>query len=270
MKGALKYCLMMVVLVGLVVTSRAHEFGDDHGDCATNATGVTIGSNVVGRIEIDTDEDWFSFPVSSLKEYEIQAVTGTLWDTTAAAIAGDGVYVLGTTDSVVSVTSGVSWIHFGPSTRAYAHVGGFADFTTGTYGFAVAERNFTDHDQDGMADGWERSMMGSTNPPASGLNGDMDQDGVDNRGEFMAGTDPSNVLSRLEITAIRPVVSGAIVEWRSAPLRTYRLMLSTNLMDGAAWRERGWVTNYTASALSLTDSQEAGATSGMYRVECVP
>lgn len=259
--------LMLVCLAGV---AGAHEFGDDHGDAASNATVVAIGSNVTGRIEIDTDEDWFRFPVSSLKEYEIQATTGTLWDTTAAAVAGDGFYSLGVTDSVVSVTSRVSWTHFGVAAVAYAHVGGFADFTTGTYGFVVMERDFADNDHDGMADAWERTEMGSTNPPATGVNGDMDGDGVDNLSEFLAGTDPSNELSRLEITAIAPTGTGARVVWQSAPLRTYRLMMSTNLMDAAAWRSRGGITNYASSSVSLTDSQGGGGTGVVYRVECVP
>lgn len=262
-------------LLGFIVglpggPASAHEFGDDHGDYATNATTVVIGSNVMGRIEIDTDKDWFSFPVSSLKQYAIQAVTGTLWDTTAAAVAGDGIYLLGATDSVFSVTSRVSWIHYGPAARAYARVGGFAEFTTGTYQFLVIETNFTDNDHDGMGDNWEKALMGSTNPPASGAGGDMDGDGMDNLSEFLAGTDPSNKLSRLEITGFTTAPTGSTVVWRSAPLRTYRLMMSTNLMDAASWRERGGVTNYSATAISLPDPQGSGGTAASYRVECIP
>ncbi|MEI6150678.1 MAG: hypothetical protein WCS01_16400, partial [bacterium] len=100
--------------------------------------------------------------------------------------------------------------------------------------------------------------------------GDLDKDGMDNLAEFLAGTDPSNALSRLEITAVSPAATGATVAWRSAPLRMYRLMYSTNLLDAAAWRERGMITNTSATSLSLTDPQGVGCTVGVYRVECGP
>jgi hypothetical protein len=49
-----------------------------------------------------------------------------------------------------------------------------------------------DLDGDRLPDAWEEEMLGGTNAAAGD---DTDLDGLDNEGEFIAGTDPTNAAS---------------------------------------------------------------------------
>lgn len=238
----MKYFIIFALLF-LARSGSAHEFNDDFGDTAATATPVVLGSNYTGRIEIDVDQDWFSFQATnSLKEYVVTVTTGTLWNSMAGLAAPDGVVMLAQTDSVSSVTSRVSWIHVGPPATYFVRVAGFASFTTGTYTLAVAERTFVDQDNDGIPDAWEIAYFGSTNQlPAS----DYDDDGVFNLGEFLAGTNPTNAMSLLAITALGLTNSQRSVAWSATAYRCYTVEVSTNLL-GEAWAPLGTVTNLAA------------------------
>jgi hypothetical protein len=69
------------------------------------------------------------------------------------------------------------------------------------FGQNVAVFNITtlaDNDQDGIPDTYEASLGLDTNNAADAL-GDMDLDGMSNRAEYIAGTDPANNLSNLRV-----------------------------------------------------------------------
>ncbi|MBN1673067.1 MAG: chitobiase/beta-hexosaminidase C-terminal domain-containing protein [Kiritimatiellae bacterium] len=52
-----------------------------------------------------------------------------------------------------------------------------------------------DADADGLADPWEISHFGTVSVPAAAADADPDGDGVDNLGEYVAGTDPTNAAA---------------------------------------------------------------------------
>jgi hypothetical protein len=58
---------------------------------------------------------------------------------------------------------------------------------------------------------------------------DSDGDGMDNWREWVAGTNPTNTLSVLELLALTGSLSGVTVTWQSVSNRTYFLERSTNL-----------------------------------------
>jgi hypothetical protein len=245
---------------------RAHDFGDDYGDAPANAFPLNLNSNCSGRIEIDTDQDWFSFNASPLFKYTITVTTGTLWNSTLAAVASDAQTSLSATDSVRVAPSRVSWIHFGPPATDYVGVGGFAQFTTGTYSIVVSQSNFTDLNHNGMDDEWEMAQFGNTNQPSSG---DFDGDGFSNLDEFLAGTSPKGPLSRFIINDVTANTNGSAVACQVVPYRCYRLQVSTNLMTDA-WQPLGLVTNlqFTGSMV-FPDTSPPVTAPRYYRILCV-
>jgi hypothetical protein len=66
-----------------------------------------------------------------------------------------------------------------------------------------------------------------------GPNDDPDGDGMTNREEYLAGTDPNDSNSKLDFTDLDQVLEGTFeVSWKSVAGRTYSLHSSTNLLTG--------------------------------------
>ena len=70
----------------------------------------------------------------------------------------------------------------------------------------------------------------------SGWNEDPDGDGVPNWIEYLAGTDPTSVNSKLRMGSSLPpgIQKRLVLRWLSAPQKEYILEASTNL-TGSAW-----------------------------------
>lgn len=87
-----------------------------------------------------------------------------------------------------------------------------------------------DNDGNGLCDDWELSYFGFVGVDP---NGDEDRDGVSNRDEYQAGTNPVDPLSLfrfLNVTALAG--GGAQIEWTSTEGRTYSIERSTSLTEG--------------------------------------
>lgn len=85
-----------------------------------------------------------------------------------------------------------------------------------------------DSDGNGLPDAWEMAHFGrlGVDPQA-----DPDRDGLSNRQEYVAGTDPSDPQSAFRFIAVtHEPPSGVLVQWASVADRSYTLLRSTELL----------------------------------------
>lgn len=90
---------------------------------------------------------------------------------------------------------------------------------------------FPDTNGNGISDLFEMhyfQTVAQPHPPET----DSDRDGASDLAEFVAGTNPTDPASRLEITAVNGLPNRTLrVQWRSVASHAYQLELSTNLVD---------------------------------------
>jgi hypothetical protein len=173
--------VIAVLLAGLPV-----QGADDHGEDAWSATPTDYSNATPGVIDWDTDEDWFAFEAETLRKYALTVQAETLWDATLVLVGSDGTTVLGAATSVDVPNARVVWTNMGATDTFYVHVGGFADFTTGSYAL-VYSPTAVDIDDDGLPDFWEILTFSTLTNTAEG---DFDGDGYTNGAEYEAETDP--------------------------------------------------------------------------------
>lgn len=93
---------------------------------------------------------------------------------------------------------------------------------------------------DGIPDSWRLRYFGTAGNFFSQENDDTDGDGISNRNEFLAGTNPNDIGSALRVRASKQAESsmGTATEltlrWASAKNRTYTVEASVNL-SGSDW-----------------------------------
>ena len=96
----------------------------------------------------------------------------------------------------------------------------------GSYTQAAADAN-----TNGIPDTWETQFFGSTTNDKGAADADWDWDGVNNYGEWVAGTNPTNEHSVLAFSnLVQNAGSWTVLRWSSESNRFYTLKLSTNLM----------------------------------------
>jgi hypothetical protein len=113
-----------------------------------------------------------------------------------------------------------------------------------------------DRDSDDLADNWEINHFGSiTNSDGTA---DFDNDNYIDYNEFIAGSNPTNALSLLEVESF---VSGTnaneyVIQWQSANERTYRITSRDNLVIGS-WdttNATGIVATPTTNVTTVTST----------------
>jgi len=118
-----------------------------------------------------------------------------------------------------------------------------------------------------MADAWEVFYFGSGTVVSA--ESDADGDGMSNRDEYLAGTDPTNATDRL-VVWIDDVVGGEIeMVWEVANGRSYHLIGIDDLSTSAwAIRDGPWEATATQSLMTCTASTHT-TPSQFYRIENV-
>lgn len=119
----------------------------------------------------------------------------------------------------------------------------------------------TDADADGLPDDWERFWLGGLAGQAAD---DPDEDGLSNRDEWIAGTDPRNAASVLRIVQHGLGAGPAWIRFPMAPSRSYRVERSTDL---TTWREVEGVLTFPERGMAeWRSSGGEGITGGFLRI----
>jgi hypothetical protein len=98
---------------------------------------------------------------------------------------------------------------------------------------------FPDVNNNGMSDLWEMHYFGEVSPLRT-RGTDSDGDGVSDFAEFVAGTDPTQAVSRLALASIQLLPNGTLrLNWGATAGHVYRVMGSN---DAATWIPySGWI-----------------------------
>ena len=110
-----------------------------------------------------------------------------------------------------------------------------------------------DSDGDGLPDDWE--IAHGLNPTSAvgddGANGDPDDDGFTNAQEFIAGTDPKNPASRLQLSA--DLEGGRKLHFEGQAGRSYTVRARSALDDGTWQTLKTFSVQGSAAVLEFTD-----------------
>jgi acid phosphatase type 7 len=139
--------------------------------------------------------------------------------------------------------------------------------TSAVQTFQITIGSPTDVDGNGLPDDWEEAyglnLHGRVDPDQ-----DADGDGLSNRGEFLAGTDPTNAADFLGITAIEALPEGELLSFRTVPGKLYRVERDDNFPTGP-WTQVGTDVSGAGQVWQILDPDAAPLRKGVYRVRLV-
>jgi len=125
----------------------------------------------------------------------------------------------------------------------------------------------TDSNGDGIPDAWELQNFGTISIDP---NADPDHDGMSNRQEYLAGTNPNNPLDYLKITAESFSTGGttATLTWNSVLTRQYYIEKTLNLTT-SPWTDSGLGLVLPGGASTTKSFSDSAAPLRLYRVRAV-
>ena len=123
-----------------------------------------------------------------------------------------------------------------------------------------------DSDGNGLPDAWEILNFGHTGVDP---NGDSDGDGVSNRQEYLAGSNPNNPSDKLAITSFSASAGAksVTVSWQSEATRRYYIETKQDL-NSATWQDSGLGLITPDGARTTRTWPQTGAIN-FYRVRAV-
>jgi len=125
----------------------------------------------------------------------------------------------------------------------------------------------TDANQNGMADLWEREQFDEVSPDRTPST-DSDADGFTDLAEFVAGTDPKDSVSKLEMAPVEIQSNNRVkLAWPSAAGKSYQVLGSA---DGARWESYSGLIRATGTESSYTLPAPGGRSAQFFKVEVVP
>jgi hypothetical protein len=135
--------------------------------------------------------------------------------------------------------------------------------TAGTTLTFTGNYTFVDANHNGIPDSWETQYFGTVSSNRTAFT-DTDGDGMTDRAEFIAGTDPTNAASKLSFIMPFNQVSNVIqMQWSAVPGRLYRLESSTNM---TSWTPMsGWLPG-SSSSMSYTVTNQPPDRARLFRV----
>jgi hypothetical protein len=123
----------------------------------------------------------------------------------------------------------------------------------------------SDSDGDGMDDDWEVAYFGDLSRDGQG---DFDGDGVSDRHEFLAGTDPTNFESVFRVLTLARVGDASKrLAWSGSPNRNYRVEFKDDLAS-PLWTPLPATVSWNGSVATATDP--GPGTNRFYRVVRLP
>jgi hypothetical protein len=119
--------------------------------------------------------------------------------------------------------------------------------------------NLADIDGDGLPDLWE-SANGLNPLLADDADGDADHDGVSNRDEYLAGTDPQNPQSYLKIDARNAAAGSVTLGFEAVAGKTYSILYREAGGTGPWFRLKDFSAAATTHRVEIIDATGGGAT----------